>query len=437
MRSVSMVILAGGKSSRMGRDKADLTLGEKTFLEIQIEKGRALGITDILVSGYKGDRCSVPVVKDRLTDKGPLGGLEVSFRQAKNPMVLVLCVDVPLVPVKELEMLISLAEEKQQAVILRHGDRTEPMMGVFPADLADDMVEEIEKGRGRIFHVLEKRGYSVYETEERDELFRNVNDEESYRNMLNISASMEVNAFIEEVTAIKITASGEQKAITRTVIREQRMDLYVDGQLKNQILCAATNLEELVLGRLLTMGVIHSLEEVNSIRFRDQKTRVHVVLKTEQQLEREKSLNQEQQLHPSNSFTWKLEWIWALEDAFEEEMELHRATKSAHAAFLMKEGKILFRCEDIGRHNALDKAIGFALKNRINLKECILFTSGRVPTDMAEKAVMAGVPVFVSRKTPTADGIRIAKENGILLIGNVRNRSMQIFAGYENLKLAE
>lgn len=427
MRPVSMVILAGGKSSRMGRDKADLLLGEKTFLEIQIEKGRALGITDILVSGYRGDTCTVPVVKDRLVDKGPLGGLEACFRQAKNPLVLVLCVDVPLVPVEELKKLILLAEEKQQAVILRHGDRTEPMMGVFPADLAEDMVEEIEKGRGRIFNVLEKRGYSIYETEERDELFRNVNDEESYRNMLNISASLKERALIEDVTAIKITASGERKTITRTVICEQRMDLYVDGELRNQILCAGTDLEELVLGRLLTMGLIHSAEEVQSMRFRDKKTRVNVLLKTEQ------TNSHKSDISDSTSFSWKPEWVWTLEDAFEEEMELHKATRSAHAAFLMREGEILFRCEDLGRHNALDKAIGFALKHRINRKECVLFTSGRVPTDMAEKAVRAEVPMLVSRKTPTADGIRMAKESGLLLIGNVRGRSMQMFTGYENL----
>lgn len=438
-----MVILAGGKSSRMGRDKSDLLLGEKTFLEVQVEKGRSLGIEDIVVSGYKGDRCSVPIVKDRLLEKGPLGGLEACFRQVQNPLVLVLCVDVPLVPVSELEKLIAIAEESHQAVILRHGDRTEPMMGVFPADMADDMVEEIEKGRGRIFHVLEKRGYTVYETEEPDELFRNVNDQEEYEKMLHLSNSAHHASCIEEIQAIKLTASGERKIITRTVIREQQIDLFVDGQLKNHILCAGTCLEELIYGRLLTMGLIESASEVESIRFRENKTKVHVLLKTQKQREMEKlglsednmqaaevSNGQQEIIRPSEereSFTWNPEWVWTLEDAFEDEMELHSATKSAHAAFLMKDGKILFKCEDIGRHNALDKAIGYALMHKIDLKSSVLFTSGRVPTDMAEKAILAGVPMFVSRKTPTADGIRAAKEAGLLLIGNVRNRSMQIF----------
>lgn len=51
-----MVVLAGGASSRMGRDKSDLTIEGKTFLEMQIEKGRKLGINDILLSGYHGEK---------------------------------------------------------------------------------------------------------------------------------------------------------------------------------------------------------------------------------------------------------------------------------------------------------------------------------------------------------------------------------------------
>lgn len=425
MNHVSMVILAGGKSSRMGSDKSDLLLGEKTFLELQIEKGRELGISDILVSGYRGNRCLFPVVKDRMEEKGPLGGLEACFRQVKNPWVLVLCVDVPLVPVAELRKLILLAEEERKSVILRHGDRTEPMMGVYPADMADDMVEEILHGRGRIFHVLEKRGYQIYETDQPDELFRNVNDPEAYVRLLKLQKPEEYQWLSEEKNCIcetkawKLTESGEKTEITRTLLKEHRIGLYINGEFRQQMLCTGTHLEELVVGHLLTMGAIQSYGEVETIRFREKKTEAHVLLKKDSETIIEKD-------SPA-VFHWKPEWVWRLEDAFAEEMELHSATKSAHAAFLMREGEILFRCEDMGRHNALDKAIGYALMNKIDLKQCVLFSSGRVPSDMAEKAVRAGVPMFVSRKTPTEEGICLAREAGLLLIGNVRNRSMQIF----------
>ena len=98
-KEISMIILAGGASSRMGRDKSDLTIDGKTFLEMQIEKGEKLGISDILLSGYHGEnKYKYPIIPDRFPGKGPLGGLEACFRKAKNPYCLVLGVDVPLVP---------------------------------------------------------------------------------------------------------------------------------------------------------------------------------------------------------------------------------------------------------------------------------------------------------------------------------------------------
>lgn len=427
MPEVSMVILAGGKSSRMGRDKADLLLGEKTFLEIQIEKGRTLGIEDILVSGYRGERCPVPVVKDRFVEKGPLGGLEACFRQVKNPYVLVLCVDVPLVPVEELRVMMDMAQAKNTSVILRHGDRTEPMMGVFCADLADDMVEEIRQGRGRMFHVLMKRGHVVYESEMADELFRNVNDPEEYARLQSGGKSV-----TGEAKAVQIFADGTRKNITRGILKEQVLQFWVNGTWRSEMTGTGQHLEELVLGHLLTEGLIHGAEDVVSLSFRKEDTEVHVRVQEHMQKgSASEDCSQEVQAPEETEkacFGWKPEWIWKLADAYEKGLELREKTRSTHLAFLMKEGEILFACEDIGRHNAVDKAIGYALKKGIDLRQSVLFTSGRMPSDMVEKAAAAGVPMLVSGKLPTEEGIALAKKAGVILIGNARHDNMLLFA---------
>lgn len=129
-KEISMIILAGGASSRMGRDKSDLTIDGKTFLEMQIEKGKKLGISDILLSGYHGEnKYKYPIIPDRFPGKGPLGGLEACFRKAKNPYCLVLGVDVPLVPAEELAALIRQSlHSDAKAVILSHGGHEEPLM---------------------------------------------------------------------------------------------------------------------------------------------------------------------------------------------------------------------------------------------------------------------------------------------------------------------
>lgn len=180
-----MVVLAGGASSRMGKDKSDLMIHGKTFLELQIEKGRSLGIEDILVSGYRGKTCSAPIVEDRILGKGPLGGLEACFRAAKNGQCLVLGVDVPMIPEEVLKELIGKAlSSSAPAVILQHGEKEEPLMGVYRTELADAMAEEITLRKGSVFAFLRRVGYETYASEAPDICFANVNDPAAYDALL-------------------------------------------------------------------------------------------------------------------------------------------------------------------------------------------------------------------------------------------------------------
>ncbi|MCI9361668.1 MAG: molybdopterin-guanine dinucleotide biosynthesis protein B [Hungatella sp.] len=178
---MSMVVLAGGRSSRMGTDKADLRLEDKTFLQHQISKGEALGIEDIVVSGYRGELCGKQVVFDRYPNKGPLGGLEAALRRVKHRACLVLSVDVPLISVEELRRLIGCSREaggEAQVTVLRHGRQIEPLIGVYRRDMADEMERNLKDGRVRRF--LDKAGYKVYESAGEEEMFLNVNDREDY-----------------------------------------------------------------------------------------------------------------------------------------------------------------------------------------------------------------------------------------------------------------
>lgn len=177
----SMIVLAGGKSSRMGTDKADLELEGKTFLQLQIDKGRALGITDIQVSGYRGNLCDIPVTPDRFPGKGPLGGLESCLRNARHEKCLVLGVDNPLVPVSELEKLLRFSGESGKPVtILKAGQREQPLIAVYHRDLADAMLEEIQKSRGSVFGFLNRIGYGIFESDKSEAFFVNINCPKDY-----------------------------------------------------------------------------------------------------------------------------------------------------------------------------------------------------------------------------------------------------------------
>ena len=129
--------------------------------------------------------------------------------------------------------------------------------------------------------------------------------------------------------------------------------------------------------------------------------------------------------------SWKASQIFDLADRFHAGMPLHGQTFATHSCFLAKDGALLFQCEDIGRHNALDKAIGYALRHEIPLTECMVYSSGRIPTDMAMKAIRAGIPILSSKASPTAEAIELAKEYGLTLVCAARRDRMKLFAGPE------
>lgn len=177
---LSLIILAGGLSRRMGRDKADLPYGEVTFLEHQIALGGELGIEDILVSGYRGERCSVPVVEDHFPQRGPLGGLEATLRRAKHNKCLVLTVDMPCLQTAVLRSLIEKSRESTEPItVLRHGDKVEPLLGVYDRRLADDIHLALEQGRGAVMALLEQVGYAEYVCAD-DGTFGNINTQREY-----------------------------------------------------------------------------------------------------------------------------------------------------------------------------------------------------------------------------------------------------------------
>ena len=132
--SITGVVLAGGASSRMGRDKAELTLGGRTLTEIQVEKLRKLGIGDILLSGSGMAPPGVRQIPDIHPGLGPLSGIHACLQAAKAPACLVLSVDVPLFPAEALGELI--AAHTAGITVLACGGEIEPLIAVYDSSLA-------------------------------------------------------------------------------------------------------------------------------------------------------------------------------------------------------------------------------------------------------------------------------------------------------------
>ena len=100
---------------------------------------------------------------------------------------------------------------------------------------------------------------------------------------------------------------------------------------------------------------------------------------------------------------------------------------------IYRDDKVVAFSEDVGRFNALDKVIGEALMNKIDLRNVILASSGRLAGEMVLKASNAGVPVMCSVSAPIKSGVNIAKASGMTLIGFARADKFNVYSGFERI----
>jgi FdhD protein len=102
-------------------------------------------------------------------------------------------------------------------------------------------------------------------------------------------------------------------------------------------------------------------------------------------------------------------------------------TGALHASVLFYKGELAIRCEDIGRHNSVDKVVGHAILNNLRLSDCVIGCTGRQPSGMVQKAAYAGIPIIVSRAASTDQGIRTAEKTKITLICFTREGRFTIY----------
>ncbi|KPL82796.1 hypothetical protein SE15_12135 [Thermanaerothrix daxensis] len=231
------------------------------------------------------------------------------------------------------------------------------------------------------------------------------------------------------------------------IIVETPVDLSVNGERWVTLMCTPTHLEALAVGFLFNEGIVESADEVAIVRVCENGCNIDVWLNKSVQKpshwrrtsgctggitsQETPPLKIAQESGPL--ITLEAHQILHGLSLLYQAQDLYQSARGVHGSALGDGERLLIQVEDIGRHNTLDKIAGEMLLRGIHPERRILFTTGRISSEMLQKAARLGAQVLASRTSPTALSIRLAEQYGITLIGYARRSQFNIYTHPERI----
>ena len=228
-------------------------------------------------------------------------------------------------------------------------------------------------------------------------------------------------------------------------IVEAPVSLTVNGKVWLSFMCTPVHLEAMAVGFLFNEGIVESMDEIVDVRLCEHGDNVDVWL--DRAVEQPESWRRtsgctggvtavDLLARPDVSFSGNRLEVQpeAIEHVVEllfEAQILYRATGGVHTSILSDGEKIVMAAEDIGRHNTLDKIAGLCLMQNAWSQKRILATTGRISSEMLQKAARMQAPILISRTSPSSLSIEMAERYGITLIGYARKHRFNVYTnGY-------
>jgi FdhD protein len=269
-----------------------------------------------------------------------------------------------------------------------------------------------------------------------------------------------MSRIIARPKVIKVTAGQQRRVMIDAVAAEEPLEIRVSGRRLAVTMRTPGDDFALALGFLLSEGIITSSNDVLTARYcsggpfeENTYNIVDVVLAPhvpplDAALERnvltssacglcgKTSIDaiRTMSTYPveADSLTLTEEQLIPLPEKLREQQKVFDKTGGLHAAALFdgNSGELIVMREDVGRHNAVDKVVGWAIQeNRLPLAGHVLMVSGRSSFELTQKATMAGIPVLASVSAPSSLAVDLARDSGLTLIGFLRGDSYVIYSG--------
>ena len=230
-------------------------------------------------------------------------------------------------------------------------------------------------------------------------------------------------------------------------IVETPVSLTVNGNVWLTFMCTPVHLEELAVGFLYNEGIIESMDEVENVHLCEHGDNVDVWLNhpAEQPSNWRRTsgctggvtavdlLAKPNVSLSGNRLKVQPEAIGDLVGMLFESQSLYRDTGGVHTSALSDGEKVILSAEDIGRHNTLDKIAGLCLMKNNYPEKRILITTGRISSEMLQKAARMDVPILISRTSPSSLSIEMAERYGITLVGYARKHRFNVYSNPQRI----
>ncbi|KXF89458.1 formate dehydrogenase accessory sulfurtransferase FdhD [Phaeobacter inhibens] len=234
-----------------------------------------------------------------------------------------------------------------------------------------------------------------------------------------------------------------------SVVEERPLTIYLNRQEIVTAMTIGDYPEYLALGFLRNQGMLHPGDEITAIYYDEELETV--VVRTAVETSYEDKLQKKTRTSGCAVGTVfgdmmeglegvvlpqtpvRSSWLYALAHKINRTPSLYLEAGAIHGTVLCQEDRPLVYMEDVGRHNAVDKIAGWIQSTGAEVSDKILYTTGRLTSEMVIKTAMMGIPVLVSRSGFTAWGVEIAQELGLTLIGRMRGQRFICLSGEARL----
>lgn len=244
-----------------------------------------------------------------------------------------------------------------------------------------------------------------------------------------------MSMMFQTVPCIRISGDHHEVS-THEVVEEMPFALFINGRHAMTAVASPVLLEDLVTGYLFTEEIIKTADEIESIKI--EKNRISIITKNLFKVTGpKKTILSGCGGGTSYIDAGKLPKIKSdvafpvpvIQSRVKEVLasELHVKTGGIHVVGLAGLDGVIARSEDIGRHNALDRVIGYGLRNEVDFSHTFVVCSGRISSEMARKCLIANIPLVASRGATTTLSVDIAGKNGLCIVGFVRGTKMLVY----------